>query len=85
MACTHYPARRATEERFPYKVDIPAPESGGERRLVAMLKWCRDRCEPEAWDCRGDIERRLGVAPIGYTRFYFMDEATAEAFRREWL
>jgi hypothetical protein len=73
------------EHRFPQWVDTSAAQSSVDQRFLAMVKWCREHCKPEAWACRHFPERRRGVVPIGYMRFYFMDEADAGAFRRQWL
>jgi hypothetical protein len=89
-----FPTREATvtddreladaEHRFPHWVDTSATQSSSDRRFVAMVKWCSNNCKAEAWACYRLPERRRGAASIGYTRFYFMEEADAAAFRREW-
>ena len=87
MICRESEHRLAAEaeRRFPYRVDIPVPGSGGWRQLTHMHEWCRENVAASAWDQHGHSERRKGEAPIDYARFYFMDEADAEAFRRRWL
>jgi len=82
-ARTHYPGRRAAERRFPHRVDVPVPGGGLGRRLTEMLEWCRENVAAGAWDHHGRSERRKGEAPADFARFYFLTEADAEAFRRE--
>ncbi len=84
MARIHYPARLAAERRFPHRVDVPVPGSGLGRRLTDMLNWCRENAPPGAWAQHHHSERRKGEAPTDFARFYFANEADAEAFRREW-
>jgi len=50
-----------------------------------MHDWCCEHVAAGAWAQHGHSERRKGEAAIDYARFYFMDEADAEAFRRRWM
>jgi hypothetical protein len=80
MARTDYLGRRGAERRFPYRVDIGVPPLGLGGRLSAMLRWCRENVQAEAWDMHW-----AAVIPPDYVRFYFIDEVDAEAFRRRWV
>jgi hypothetical protein len=80
MARTDHLGRRGAERRFPYRVDIGVPPLGLGGRLSAMLRWCRENVQAEAWDMHW-----AAVIPPDYVRFYFMDEVDAEAFRRRWV
>lgn len=86
MARTHYPARRAAEQRFPFRVDIPVPAGGLGGRLNEMAAWCREHFTG-GWDHHGrtdptSLDTR-GIA-TGVMRFYFLTEADADLFRQRW-
>lgn len=78
--------RKDAEAKFPIKVDIPAAEGSG-RRLAKMLTWCQANVAAGTWAQHGymDWKRRddRGI-PIDFARWYFANEADAEAFRRQW-
>jgi hypothetical protein len=81
-----HPFKDAAERRFPHKVDIPVPETGLGRDLTAMLEWCRARVPQPGWAYHGHTARPIKrAAPVHCARWYFLEEADAEAFRRTWL
>jgi hypothetical protein len=86
MRRTRTASREAAEARFPYKLDVRVPEGSIGRRFRDMLDWCRKNATGQ-WTRHGfvDKERRdsLGV-PVDFVRFYFMEQADAEAFRQAW-
>ena len=77
--------RKAAEAKFPIKIDIPVPENGFGRRLTEMHQWCRENVAAGAWAEHGHQVRRKGERPIDFARWYFANEADAEAFRRQWV
>lgn len=77
--------KREAEARFPHKVDIAVPEFGLGNRLDEMLLWCRANVPAGTWAQHHHSEGRLGEAAVDCARFYFIEEADAEQFRRQWL
>jgi len=49
-----------------------------------MLACCRENFAAGTWDQHRHTERRKGEAPADFARFYFVNEADAEAFRERW-
>jgi hypothetical protein len=81
-----HPSKDEAERRFPHKIDIPIPATGLGRNLTAMLEWCRERVPEPGWAYHGHTARRSnGEAPVHCARWYFIEAADAEAFRRAWL
>jgi hypothetical protein len=82
-----YPARREAERRYPHHVDVRVPPDGLGKRLTDMHDWCHDQVAAGQWEQHGHSDDRRDERGIwiDFCRFYFMDEADAEAFRREWL
>ena len=79
------PSRRAAEAKFPHRIDIPVPIGGLGNRLTGMLMWCRVNVGAGTWAQHGHSERPTARAvPAVSARFYFANEADAEAFRRLW-
>jgi hypothetical protein len=70
MAGRSTSSKRCFEREYPYRVDVPSPATGLGKKLDEMLDWCRQHFRD--WQVYG-------------ARFYFKDEADAEAFRRRWL
>lgn len=64
------------------------PAYGEPWPFAEMLAWCHANVAAGAWAQRGFMDKKRrderGI-PIDYARFYFMDEAVAEAFRRRSL
>jgi hypothetical protein len=82
---SHYRKREA-ERRYPFRVDVPVPPVIGlGGRLNAMVEWCRDNFQPDAWENHGHLERKAGEIPVDFARFYFMEKADAELFRWKWF
>jgi hypothetical protein len=79
-----HPAKDEAERRFPRKVDVPVPDIGLGRDLMAMLEWCRQRVAADGWAYHGHTTRQRGEPPQHFARFYFADAAHAEAFARRW-
>ena len=50
-----------------------------------MHQWCRENVAAGAWAEHGHQVRRKGERPIDFARWYFANEADAEAFRRQWV
>jgi len=69
----------------PHHFDVPVSGGGLGRRLTEMLDWCRENVLAGTWAQHHHSERRKGEAPADFARFYFMDEADAEVFRRRWV
>src|SRR5262249_44932153 len=89
MARVFYPGRLAAERQYPHKVDVIVPGGGLGNRLTRMMEWCRAHVTPaELWDSHGVRDWKLrdeNGFPRDLARFYFMDQADAEVFRRVWL
>jgi hypothetical protein len=84
-ARARHPGKDEAERRFPHKIDVPVPDTGLGRDLTAMREWCRQRVSADAWAYHGHTERpHHGDAPVSSARFYFAEEAHAEAFARRW-
>ena len=77
--------KKDAEATYPHRIDVPVPGGGLGKRLPAMLDWCRENVAAGLWAEHGHSERREGVAPLYYSRWYFMTEADAAAFRWRWL
>ena len=79
-------SRRVAENKFPYRIDIPIPVGGLGTRLTEMLMWCRRNTPAGTWAQHGHGGRSgSGGTPAVSARFYFANEADAEAFRRQWM
>jgi hypothetical protein len=79
------PSRRAAESKFPHRIDIPVPIGSLGNRLTEMLMWCRLNVAAGTWAQHGHSERPNARAmPAVSARFYFADEAAAQAFRKRW-
>jgi hypothetical protein len=82
-AWPHNQFKDEAERRFPHKVDVSAVRDGD---LTAMLDWCCAQIPGPRWACHGRVAcRRKGEPPVQYARWYFIEKADAEAFRRQWL
>jgi hypothetical protein len=77
--------KREAERTFPIKVDVRVPGYGEPWPFAEMLAWCHEHIAKGAWDQHGHSERRKGDAPLDFARFYFLNEADAAAFDRQWL
>jgi hypothetical protein len=78
--------KKQADRRFPYHVDLPVSVSGLGRGLTGMFDWCCDNAPIGAWGMSTvRSERHKGEAPADFVRFYFMNDADAEAFRRRWV
>ena len=77
--------KREAEARFPNKVDILIPTLGLGNRLTDMVIWCRGNVTAGEWAQHHHSEHRKDEAPAAFARFYFANEADAEAFRKRWL
>jgi hypothetical protein len=77
--------KKSAAAKFPHRVDAPIPSSGLVRQLTDMLDWCRFHVAADAWAEHGHSERRKGEASLFLARFYFMNEADAEAFKKRWV
>jgi len=73
------------EAKYPHRVDVPVPGDGLGKRLPAMLDWCSKNVEPGQWAEHAYSERRKGSAPLYFSRWYFMTEGDAVAFRWQWM
>lgn len=73
----------AAEAKYPHRVSIPCGGTG--RRLTDQLGWCHQYVVADAWDYHSHRERRRDGTFVDFARFYFANEADAEAFRRRWL
>jgi hypothetical protein len=81
VARTRNPGKRAAEQRFPFRVEIPVPPViglGGQ--LNAMHDWWRANIAAGQWDQHGRSEKALGQVPVD-----FATEADADLFRWRWL
>jgi hypothetical protein len=87
MARYHYQTRRDAERQFPHRVDIPVPPLGLGECLNEMHAWCAENVAAGAWTHAGVTDRNRtderGI-PMSFARFYFANEADAEAFRQRW-
>jgi hypothetical protein len=79
--------RDDAEAKFPIKIDIPVPAYGEPWPYVEMLAWCREHVAAGAWAQHGYMDKKRrddrGI-PIDFTRWYFMDAADADAFKKRW-
>ena len=71
--------------KFPHKVDVPIPTTGIGRRLITLIGWCREHIAADDWDCHPLPERQGDKTAAQHARFYFLNEADAEAFKGRWL
>ena len=71
--------QKAAEAKFPIKIDIPVPP-----RLPEMYAWCRENVAAGQWAEHSHQVRRKGERPLDFARWYFANEADAEAFRLQW-
>ena len=85
MARTRNPGKRAAEQRFPFRVDVPIPPGGLGERLNMMHGWCRTNIAAGQWDQHSRSEKALGQVPADFARFYFMTDADADLFQWRWL
>ena len=80
--------RDDAEAKFPIKIDIPVPAYGEPWPYADMLAWCRANVAAGAWAQHGFMDKKRrdehGV-PIDFTRWYFLNDADAEAFRQRWV
>jgi hypothetical protein len=80
-------SRKDAEARFPIKVDI-AVAYGQPWPYADMLAWCFENVPSGAWAQHGFMDRKRrddrGI-PIDFTRWYFLSDADAEAFRKQWI
>ena len=80
-------ARKDAEDRFPFKVDVRVPTYGETWPFVEMLQWCRDNVPNGAWEEHAFMDKNRrderGI-PIDFSRFYFMREIDAAAFKQRW-
>jgi hypothetical protein len=79
--------QRDAEDRFPIKIDIRVPPAGEPWQYTQMLRWCRENVATGEWQQHGYMDKTRrdehGI-PIDYTRWYFMNEADAAAFKQRW-
>ena len=79
--------RKDAEAKFPIKVDMRVPAGGEPWPYAEMLAWCQANVAAGAWAQHGFMDRKRrddrGV-PIDCSRWYFLSDADAEAFRRRW-
>jgi len=86
MARTRNAGKRAAEQQFPFRVDIPVPPvTGLGGRLNAMHDWCRANITAGEWDKHGHSEKQPGQVAVDFARFYFMRDADAALFRCRWM
>ena len=79
--------RKDAEARFPIKIDI-ARAYGQPWPYADMLAWCFENVPSGAWEQHGYMDwnrRDDNGAPMDFSRWYFMSDADAEAFRRRWV
>ena len=85
MARTHKPGKRAAEQKFPHRVDVPVPEGGLGNRLNEMVGWCRGNIAAGKWAAHGHSEKKPGQIAVDHARFCFITEADADLFRWRWM
>jgi hypothetical protein len=61
MARTHHPGKRAAEQNFPHRVDVPVPPGGLGNRLNQMLAWCVMNIRAEDWEQHGASVKEGGT------------------------
>jgi hypothetical protein len=54
-------------------------------RITDMLDWCHANVAAGGWAHHGHQERRKGERPADFSRWYFLSDADAEAFKRRWI
>jgi hypothetical protein len=84
MARTRNPGKRAAEQNFPHRVDVPVPPGGLGNRLNQMLAWCVTNIRAENWEQHGHSEKQPGQVPVDHARFYFLIAEDADLFRWRW-
>jgi hypothetical protein len=89
-SCRHAPPDRnsfqkAAERKFPITIDVPVPPGGLGRRLTDMLDWSHSNVAAGEWAQHGYQERRKGERPVDFSRWYFLSDADAEAFKKRWM
>jgi hypothetical protein len=81
-------SRKDAEAKFPIKIDMRVPAYGEPWPYVEMLAWCRDNVPAGAWAEHGFMDKKRRDdrgRPIDFARFYFANEADADAFKRRWM
>jgi hypothetical protein len=79
--------RKDAESRFPIKIDI-AVAYGQPWPYADMLAWCFENVPARQWEQHGYMNwnrRDDSGAPMDFSRWYFMSDADAEAFRKRWM
>jgi hypothetical protein len=79
--------RKDAESRFPIKIDI-AVAYGQPWPYADMLAWCFENVPARQWEQYGYMNwnrRDDSGAPMDLSRWYFMSDADAEAFRKRWM
>jgi hypothetical protein len=78
--------RKDAESRFPLKIDI-AVAYGEPWPYADMLAWCRENVTL-GWEQHGYMDKKRrderGI-PIDFSRWYFVSDADAAAFRERWV
>jgi hypothetical protein len=79
--------RKDAEAKFPIKVDMRVPAGGEPWPYAEMLAGCQANVAAGAWAQHGFMDRKRrddrGV-PIDCSRWYFLSDADAEAFKKRW-
>ena len=76
------PTVQMAKTKFPHKVDVPIPTTGIGRELTTLIGWCRERIPADDWDCHTLPKSQSDKTAAQRVRFYFVNEADAEALRR---
>jgi hypothetical protein len=80
--------RKDAEAKFPIKVDVRVPPHGHPWPYADMLAWCRANVAAGALEQHGFMDRKRrddrGI-PIDFSRWHFLSDADAAAFRQRWL
>jgi hypothetical protein len=76
--------QKDAEAKFPHRVDVPIPVGGLGNRLTDMMTWCRQHVPVGVWAQHGHSEGNNRNRPIDFARWYFLNKADAEAFRKRW-
>jgi hypothetical protein len=71
--------------KFPHNVDVAIPATGIGRDLTTLIGWCREHIPADDWDCHTHPKSQSDKTAAQRLRFYFVNEADAEALRRRWV
>ena len=80
--------RRSHEQARPLWTNDIAVAYGEPWPYAEMLAWCRANVAAGAWEQHGFMDRNRrddNGAPTDFSRWYFLSDADAAAFKKRWI